>query len=137
MPKNVASRAHRLNQSLNERSIDQGLPQPDTLTNLKKHSIQNIHLPAVLNHQKNIKHRGAQVMRVTRLRCKSVPKDVTQCIIGGQQILDRASDKRLLLLVSKCNLIFVSADLRHSLKIRMRLSVERVWNNLSKLGKRG
>src|ERR1041384_3868555 len=76
-------------------------------------------------------------MRVTSLRCKSVPKDVTQCIIGGQQILNRASDKRLLLLVSKCNLVLVSASLRHPLKIRMRLSVELVWNNLSKLGKRG
>src|ERR1044072_5583012 len=76
-------------------------------------------------------------MRVTRLWCKSVPKDVMQCIIGGQQILDRASDKGLLLLISKCNLVLVMANLRHPLKVRVRLSVELVWNDLSKLGKPG
>src|SRR3954470_9118136 len=108
----------------------------DTLTYLKENSVQNIHLLVVLYHQKYIKHRGAQIMRVTSLWCKGVPKDVTQCIIGGQQILDGASDKRLLLLVSKCNLIFVSVGLRHPLEIWMRLSVELVRNDLSKLGKR-
>src|SRR4051812_32711844 len=75
-------------------------------------------------------------MRVTCLRCKSVPKDVTQCIIGGQQILDGTSDKRLLLLVSKRNLIFVLSGLIHPLEIWMRLSKELVGNDLRKLGER-
>src|SRR3954471_18468330 len=75
-------------------------------------------------------------MGVTCLRCKGVPKDVTQCIIGGKQILDGASDKRLLLLVSKCNLIFVSAGFGHPLEIWMSLTEELVRNDLSKLGKR-
>src|ERR1041384_5556711 len=75
-------------------------------------------------------------MRVTCLRCKGVPKYVTQCIIGGQQILDGASDKRLLLLVRKCNLIFISASLRRPLEIWMTITVELVRNDLSKLGKR-
>ena len=51
-------------------------------------------------------------------------------------MLDGTSDKRLLMLVSKCNLIFVSAGLRHPLEIWMRLSVELVRNDLRKLGKR-
>src|SRR3954470_13598903 len=106
----------------------------DTLTDLKEHSVQNIHLLAFLHHQKYIKHRGTQIMRVTCLRCKSVPKDVTQCIIGGQQILDGTSDKRLLLLVRKHYLIFVSSVLRHPLEIWMRLNKELVGNDLRKLG---
>src|SRR4051812_37615708 len=73
-------------------------------------------------------------MRVTCLRCKCVPKDVTQCIIGGQHILDGASGKRLLLLVSKCNLIFVSDGLTHPLEIWMRLTKELLGNDLNKLG---
>src|ERR1043165_820593 len=76
-------------------------------------------------------------MRVTSLRCKSVPKDVTQCIIGGQQILDGTSDKRFLLLVCKHNLILVPPSLRHPLKIWMRLNKElELRNDLDKLGKR-
>src|SRR3954471_23879773 len=75
-------------------------------------------------------------MGVTCLRCKGVPKDVTQCIIGGKQILDGASDKRLLLLLSKHNLIFVSAGLIHPLEIWMRLTEELVGNDLKKLGER-
>src|SRR4051812_29661334 len=59
-----------------------------------------------------------------------------QCIIGGQQILDGTSDKRLLLLVSKRNLIFVSSGLGHPLEIWIRLNKELVRNDLRELGER-